>query len=132
MPRRDRQELPKVTRRHRPSSDRQKINQLNEQSRVATAGFTYHANEVPKSRQKSVVASAEQGAAGDISDACGLNDDGSWPPTRKALVPFENLRSDKPVLPRPPWHHGRNPGALRQLQRTDTHRGEETRPCGLG
>src|SRR4051812_30136013 len=108
MPRRDRQELPKVTRRHRPSPDRQKINQLNEQSRVATTGFTYHANEVPEPRKKSVVARAEQGAAGHISDARGLDDNGPRLPTRKALVPFENFGSDKPVLARPPWHHGGN------------------------
>src|SRR3954454_3605123 len=63
MSRRDHQELPEVTRRRRATSDRQKIDQLNEQSRVATAGFTYHANEVPKTREKSVVASAKQGAA---------------------------------------------------------------------
>src|SRR5882757_608444 len=123
----DGEKLRKITRGHRPSSDRQKVDQLDEQPRLSVACFANDPDEIAKPGQKTLVTGTEQGAAGHVPDSSSLNNNGAGTPAREALIPFEHFGSDEAVLAGAPRHHGGDPRALGQLQRPNPHARKKTR-----
>ena len=73
----------------------------------------------------------EQRAARNVPDAGRLDHQRARLPAREALVPRQDLRRDQPVVGGPPGHHGRNPGALRQLEPPGAERAEPEHPGRL-
>ena len=121
MIRRDRQKsLEKLPRIGTPAH-RQKIDELNEEARLAGARAPHRLDQTGQPRDEPIIADAQQRPARHLPDARGLDHDGARPASGEALVPVEHLRSDQPVLGGPPRDHGGHPGALPEHEAANAH-----------
>jgi hypothetical protein len=111
--------------------DPQKIDDLNEQSRLAGAGFAHRFHQLPQSVQVAIVADTQQRPARHVLYTGRLDHDGARLPLRKTPVPIEHIRGDEARIVGSPRHHGRYPGALRQCAGPDRHRREQPRGVRL-
>src|SRR5688500_4150386 len=109
----------KVLRPFRPPLHRQKIDDLNEQPRLAAARFTHDVDQLSQSRYESIVADAQQRTARNVAHSRRLDHQHRRTSLSKARVPIEVLLRDKPVLGRAPRHHRRHPRAARRLMPSD-------------
>jgi len=106
-------------------ANRQKVDQLDEQSSFTVAGVTDDAREIAQAGQKAIVPYAQQRSAGHIANARRFHHDSSGAAASEALVPVEHIGSDQTLFARAPRNHGGNPGPLRQLDRSDLYRREQ-------
>ena len=111
----------------RAAADRQEVDQLDEEARLAVARLAHHAHELAQSGEEAVVADAQQRAAGHVADAGRLDHECPGTPAREAAIPVEHLGGDEAVLGRAPRHHRRHPGALVAGRRLPTRTGEKRR-----
>ena len=81
------------------------------------------AHQLGQAGEEPVVPDPEERPAGNVPDSGGLDDQRPGLPPREALVPRQDLRRDQPVVGRAPGHHGRNPGALAELEPAGAERG---------
>src|SRR5215213_4908299 len=88
----------------RPPLHREKINDLNEQESLTITRLSHHLDELPQSRDETIVADAKQRTTRNVAHAGRLNDQHSGPPFRKASIPIEVLLRHKTVVRRPPRH----------------------------
>src|SRR5262245_16018171 len=70
---------------------------------------------------------AQQRSARNVANAGGLDHDRARSAACETAVPFDDAVRDKTVVRRAPGNHGRDPGALRQLQAADPDPREEQR-----
>ncbi len=125
MARRDREKLREVPRWIRPPPDRQEIDDLNKQPRLAAAGLAHDAHEVAQSRQKAIVSDPQQWATGYFPDACRLDNNRARAAARETLIPVENVGGYDAVFTGTPRNHGGHPGALGEFDGADLDGGEE-------
>src|SRR5215470_6074388 len=110
MPCGDCEEFAEESRRDGAAADCEEIDQLDEQASFAAARFAHYTDELPQSRQKSIMSGTQQWAARHVSDTRRLDDDCARPAAREALVPFQHFGRDETFFTGPPWHHGGHPG----------------------
>ena len=125
------QETLEEFRRLGSTPDSQKIDDLDEQPRLAAARAPHGVNEPPEPLDITVVADAQQRPARDVANAGRLHDDRAWPTAREPLVPGDDGIGGKAVIRRAPGHHRGNPGALRERQPTFLERREQARALGF-
>src|SRR5262245_51376101 len=126
------QKFPKVALWLRTPADPQKIDDLDEQSGVATARPSHRLHQFGEARDESVVTYPEQRAASNIPDPCRLDNDGARPASSEAVIPGQHLRCDVSLFSSAPGHHSRDPGALLERKGSDAHRTEPARARRLG
>src|SRR5882672_645533 len=105
--------------RVRPSLDRQKVDNLNEEFGVTFACFPNSFDQLLQSRQKSVVTDSQQRPAGYVAHAGSFNHQCSGLSFREPSIPIQILWCDKSIFSRTPWDHGRHPGTAFQGDRPD-------------
>ena len=96
------------------SADAQEVDDLDEQPRVAAAGFAHGLGECAQARQKAVVTDSQQRPGGDVADAGGLDNDGPGAPFGEPPVPVKNVGRHDAVFRGAPGDHRRHPGAVIQ------------------
>ena len=96
------------------AADGKEIDQLNEEACAPLAGAPHRFNQAAQPRQEPVVPDAQQRPAAHVADAGRLDHDGARHAAGETLVPFDDLVGHIAFLGRPPRHHGRHPGSLRQ------------------
>src|SRR5262249_47563311 len=124
----------------RTALDRQKVNDLDKEPRVAPAITPDDLDQRLKARNESLVSDAKQGSAWDIANPGGFDDDGPGAPLCKAAVPVQIVFGDKSILGGPPGNHGRDPGPALQGDRPDSNGSEQqgvasllfSRPARIG
>jgi hypothetical protein len=109
------------------TSDRQKINDLNEQARMACTCLAHGLHQAAQSGNVAVMADTQQGSARYVANPGRLDHDGAGPAARKALIPRDHLVGHKAVLGRPPWHHCGHPRTLFEHDGTDPNGSEQAR-----
>src|SRR5687767_8588282 len=102
-----------------PSFDRQEINDLNEQQRLATTRLAHDLDQFSQTRYEAVVADTQQWTTWNVAHASRLDDEHRRPPFGKPPVPIEILLRDNPVFSRPPRHHRRHPRTASRLELSD-------------
>jgi hypothetical protein len=125
------QELPEVPLRFWPAADPEKVDDLDEQPSPSSTRLTDGAHQLRQATDEPVVPDPEKRTAGNVSDSGGLDDQRPRLPPRDALVPRQDLRRDQPVVGGTPGHHGRNPGALSQVEPAGAEGAEPERLGGL-
>src|SRR6185295_4678350 len=115
----------------RTPADLQEIDDLDEQSGVATARPPYRLDQFGEAGNESVVAYPEQRAASNIPDSCRLDDHGARPASGEALIPGQHLGGDVALFGGAPRLHGGHPGTLLQRDSPDAHRAEPARAGSL-
>src|SRR5690606_4718339 len=128
----DREVLREVLVWRRSAANGEEVDQLDEQPRLAAACPPDCLDQSLQAGDEPVVADPQKRPARDVVDAGRLDDERTWTALREALVPAKDLGRDKTVLGRPPWHHGRHPGAVRELYRADRDWREPQRCPHLG
>ena len=123
----DDQELAKVPLGLGSAPNPQKVYQLDEQPGAPAARLAHGAHQLGQAGEKAIVPDPEQGPARHVPNAGGLDHQRCRPPPRESLVPCQHLRRDEPVLGGTPRHHGRHPGALRQVESSCAQRAEPAR-----
>ncbi len=99
----------------RAAANAEKIDQLNEEA-GAPATFRPHGLcQALQAGNETVVADAQQGAGGNITDARGLDHNGAGTASGEAAIPVDIGLGDITIVRRPPWDHGRHPGAALKL-----------------
>ena len=86
----------------------------------AVTGFANSFDQLLKSRAETDLADAQQGAAGNIAHAGGLNDERRRSTFGKSPIPVEIVLRDKSVFGRAPRNHRRNPRAALKRQATQS------------
>src|SRR6266571_2896694 len=119
MPIRDLQKLMKIFLGIGTPFDRKKIYDLNEKFGVATASFAHGLNQLFQSRQKSIVADAQQRPAGNVAHAGSFDDERRGLSFGKSSIPIEVVLGDETVFGRAPRHHRRHPRAALKRDRTN-------------
>ena len=114
-----------------PAAHGDEVDRLDEQARVAGAALAHGLDESAQPGHEAVVADAQQGAAGDVADAGGLDHEHARPPLGEARVPRQHLVGDEAVVRRAPRHHRRHPRPLLGHHRADARRLEEPRALRL-
>ncbi len=74
--------------------------------------------------KEALVPDPKQRPARNVADSGRLDHERAGLATRETLVPGEHLRCDHAVLGGAPRHHGRHPGALRQVEPALVQRAE--------
>src|SRR5688500_6013651 len=95
--------------RIRPSFDRKKVQNLKEQSRMTAPGFAQSLSQCAHPRNETIMADAQQGAAGNVTHARSFYHQRAGLSLRKPAVPIEILLCHKAVFGGPPGNHGRHP-----------------------
>ena len=131
MPVGEHQELAEVSLRLGPAANPEKVDDLNEETGPSTARLANGAHQLRQAGDEAVMADPEQRPTRDVADAGGLDHQGTRLAAREALVPGEDLRGDESILGRPPGHHRRHPGPLRQVESALAQRTEPPRPGRL-
>src|SRR5438093_1180717 len=125
------QKLPEVSLRLRPAANSEEVDDLDEQPSPSATRPTDGTHQLGQAGDEPVVPDSEQRSAGDIPDASRLDHERARLPPREPFVPGQYFRRDQPVVGGPPWHHGRNPGALSQLETAGAEWGKPERPRRL-
>ena|SRR5436190_2815731 len=106
----------KVLMRLRATLDRQEIDNLNEQFRLALTCFTHRLHQLPEARKESIVTDPQQRSARNITNAGSFDDQRPRPSFGKTAVPIEIVLSDEAFFSCAPRNHRRDPGAAGQSQ----------------
>ena len=107
------------------------VDELHEQPGAAAAGAPHAFDEAPQAGQKTIVADAQQRPARHVANAGGLDHNGAGRAAREPFVPVDDVVGGVALFGRPPWNHGRHPGALLKLYRTNLDRRKQQRRCSL-
>ncbi len=126
----DLQEALKVLVRLGPVPDRQEVDDLDEQPRVAAALSAHGAYDLLQPRQEAVVTDPQQRHARDVADGR-FHHDRTRPPTRETPIPLDQVGRDHTFLRCAPRHHRRHLRPLLQRQRPDLNGAEQPRPQRL-
>ena len=97
-----------------PASYREKVDQLDQQSRLSAARRAHDIYQVAQSREKALVTSAQQRPAPNITNTGSLHNKGARSATRETLVPLQYVVAHESVVGCAPRHHGRHPRAVSQ------------------
>src|SRR6185503_17590320 len=89
----------------RPSLHREKVDDLNEQSRLTTTRFPHSLDQLAQPRDKPIVTDTQQRTTRNIAHARGFDDEHARTSISKPPIPIEILLRDKAVLGRAPGHH---------------------------
>src|SRR6266404_959978 len=109
----------------------EKVDDLDEKFRLASARFASRLDQLFQSGQKSIMPDSEQGPARNIANTGGFDDQRGRSSFRETAIPIEIVLSDEAVFSRPPGDHRRHPGAACECERTDVYRLKEQRFYGL-
>src|SRR5262249_37669862 len=115
----------------RPPPHRQKIYNLNEQSRMPSARLPHDLNQLTQARNETVMSDAQQRPARNVAHARGLDHDRAGTPLGEAPVPVEDILRDKAFFGRPPRNHRRNPRPAFKRYAPDANRGKQQRRGGF-
>src|SRR6185503_21039293 len=121
----------KVLRSFRPSLHRQKIDDLNEQQRLAATCLLHDVHELPQTRNETIVANTQQRSTRNVAHSSRLDHQHRRSPLREPSIPIEILLSDKPIFSRAPRHHRRNPRPAACLESSDFYGSVEKRYSGV-
>jgi hypothetical protein len=98
--------------RLRPASYRDEVDQLDEKPRVPGTVLAHGVDQPPEAGDEAIVADPQQGSAGDVTDAGGLDHQHTGAAVREARVPGQHVLGHEAVLGGAPRHHRGNPGPL--------------------
>src|SRR2546425_5332872 len=114
--------------RLRPPLNGEKVQDLNEETRMAATGFAHSLHKLAKSGKESIMTNAEQRTAGDVAHTGCFNHQSARLSFGKSPVPIKICLGDETVFGGPPGHHCRHPGAAFQADRANGDWLEKERP----
>src|SRR5262249_48964182 len=110
----------------RPSLHCEKVDDLNEEERLAMARFPHRLDQLAQPRNKPIVTDAQQRATRNIAHARRFDHEHSRTPFSKPSIPIKVLLRDETVLGRAPWHHRRHPRPAVRFELPDSNRTEQS------
>src|ERR1044072_1912834 len=115
----------------RPSLHGEKVDDLNEQTRLTTTRLPHNINKLPQPGKEPVIANTKQRTTRNIAHARGLDDKHSRTSLSKPSIPIEILLRDKTILGRAPRHHRRHPRPAARLELSDCNCAKQSRSRGF-
>jgi hypothetical protein len=122
---RDREKTLEEFVRIRTPANGQKIDELDEESRLSRARAADRLDQRSEPREEPRIADPQKRPARDVANAGGLDDQGTRAAPGKALIPGEHVGRDQAIVGRAPRDHRRNPCPLAERLRTHRNRLEE-------
>src|ERR1700682_552244 len=98
---------------------------------MTCARFADSLDQLFQSRQKTIVADAQQGTTGNVAHAGSFDHQRAWSPGSKPSIPVEVFLSNNAIVRRAPWHHRGHPGATLQFKPSDANRLKHERALGF-
>ena len=95
-----------------PAANGEEIDELDEQARAAAARAAHRFSQAVEARQEAVMADRSSGPLGTSRMPVASTTIAPGPPWAKRSYHAMTSSVTIALLGRPPWHHGRNPGAL--------------------
>src|SRR5258706_10329697 len=108
----NRQKTPEKFVRLRAPPNRQKIDDLDEESRLAAAGASHASNQLGEPGQEAIVTDSQERSARNVSNPGGFDHQRARAAARETLVPIEHVFGHEALFGRAPRHHRRNPGSM--------------------
>src|ERR1044071_5620554 len=115
----------------RPSLHCEKVDELKQQTRLATTRFAHSLDQLAQSRNKPIVTDTKQWPTRNISHARSFDHEHSRTPFRKPSIPIEILLCDETIVGGTPRHHRRHPRPAARLELADLNSSEQSRSCGF-
>jgi len=104
------------------TTDRKKIDQLDEQECLAAGRFFDGGGELLEAGHEPIVTDPQQRPRCDIANAGRLDDDHAGSTLRESRIPIDHVFGDEAVVGRAPRHHRRHPRARPRESRPDHER----------
>ena len=117
--------------RFRPALHGEKVDDLNEQFRVATTCIAYRLDQFLQSGNGAIVTDAQEWPAGNVPHASSFDNESAGLPLSKSSIPIEVRFGYETFFGRAPRNHRRHPGSALKGQRPDANRLKQQRPCHL-
>ncbi len=115
----------------RAPADAQEVDDLDEQAGLAARRLAHAVDQLAQARDEALVADAQERPGRDVADAGRLDHQHAGAAGGEARVPVDDVVGDEAVVGGAPRDHGRHPGALASLHRSDVDRREEEGGLGL-